>query len=507
MVGRALSQSEHFIRAEADLDKCESIIAYARKVGTPLDDADIEVVRNSRRALDQGQWNGDIARVFYSAMSRLDSAVHYPSLSIVRDIDGCRDMISYGAQTGKVMDERDIEAFSKARAAQQSFAWSVETESGFYAAMSRIAHAVTPVGAETVGGEAREGARRSIRVYTRSAIALTVVVAVLLCLLFISNQISSDIRTLVSSNDAAALTLHNQLQAYAVEIDKAANDKGNAAALALRNSQSTLQLKKGLQNFTANNLKLFADVSRISGLTSSLGLGAVRNPYKLPCGGTSSSRLNPDGGAVENDWRCNPDEARSVLELSLSPLAKPRADAGDAHPPTDQDAIEQGFQKIGVYQDVRAMALYANDTIRSFDAVIGFLLPVLCAWLGACAAILRQISSESAASIYHPEYSKVANRAHVTTAIIVGISTGIFNALIEGGKIVPPLAVAFVAGYASDTFFNFIDRLMNAEFRIRDAASAREEDGIRTLIEKLTLHGEPGQRPVKIPLPPNPEND
>jgi hypothetical protein len=105
--------------------------------------------------------------------------------------------------------------------------------------------------------------------------------------------------------------------------------------------------------------------------------------------------------------------------------------------------------------------------------VTGFLLPVLYAWLGACAAILRQLSADSAANTFHPEHSKVANRAHVTSAIIVGISIGLFSKLLEGGKEVSPLAIAFVAGYASDKFFFFVDRLVAAMFPPRGDPPAR----------------------------------
>ncbi|MDR5771560.1 MULTISPECIES: hypothetical protein [unclassified Caballeronia] len=472
-------------RAAEDLAKCEALISRAAATGTILDNADVDAVRNARCAFGRGVWNRATASAFYGAMSRIAAASHYPGSSIVADLDHCRDMVSYGAQNGKPLDEHDVEAMSRARAAQQNRTWNAETESAFYAAMSRIAHAVTPVVAATAGNEAREGARRAIRIYTRSAIALTVLVVSLSCLLFVGNQISSDIANVVKSNDAAALTLHNQLQAHAVAIGEAVKKKDDAALIALQNSQPALQIKEELQNFATNNRQLFADVSRISALTTGLGLGVIRSPYKRPCDDqesvlnfqsayrTSHSRRYT-GGNVDSDWQCNPDVARKVLEITLPLLAKPRAQTGDEHPPTDLDAVEQGFQKIAVYQDIRAMALYANDIILSIvGAVTGFLLPVLYAWLGACAAILRQLSAESSASTFHPEHSKVANRAHVTSAIIVGISIGLFSKLLEGGKDVSPLALAFIAGYASDKFFYFVDRLVGAMFPPRDAPPAR----------------------------------
>ncbi|SAL02619.1 hypothetical protein AWB80_08400 [Caballeronia pedi] len=484
--GSDFSDGQPGPRAEADIAKCEALISHAAETGALLDKADVDAVRGARAAFDQGIWSRAIGSAFYGAMSHIAASVQYPGRRIVDDLDHCRDMVSYGAQNGKLLDERDIEAMSKARAAQQDHTWNPEIESAFYAAMSRIAHAVTPVVAETAGDEARQGARRAIRIYTHSAIALTLLVVSLSCLLFVANQVSTDIATVVKQNDAAALTLHNQLQAHAVAIAEASAKKDAVALIALQNSQPALQIKEELQSFATNNRQLFADVSRISAFTTSLGLGAIRSPYKAPCDAeenvlnfqgayrTSHSPKYYGGKVASGDWQCNPDVARKVLEITLPLLAKPNAEPGDTNPPTDLDAVAQGFQKIAVYQDIRAMALYANDIILSIvGAVTGFLLPVLYAWLGACAAILRQLSADSAANTFHPEHSKVANRAHVTSAIIVGISIGLFSKLLEGGKDVSPLAIAFVAGYASDKFFYFVDRLVGAMFPPRSDAPAR----------------------------------
>ncbi len=78
------------------------------------------------------------------------------------------------------------------------------------------------------------------------------------------------------------------------------------------------------------------------------------------------------------------------------------------------------------------------------------------------------MSAESAANTFHPEHSKVANRAHVRSAIIVGILIGLFSKLLEGGKEISPLTLTFVAGYASDKFFYFVGRLVGALFPPRE---------------------------------------
>lgn len=189
-------------------------------------------------------------------------------------------MVSDGAQNGKLLDEQDVQALSNARTALQNRSWNADVEAAFYAAMSRIAHSLLPVVAETAGDEARRGARIAIRIYTHAAMILTVVVVSLSCLLFVVNQISSDIANYVKANDATALTLHNQLIGHEAAIVEASKKNDYGALLALQNSQPALQIKEELQKFAMNNRQLYADISRNSWITRLAHLGTIRSPYK-----------------------------------------------------------------------------------------------------------------------------------------------------------------------------------------------------------------------------------
>jgi hypothetical protein len=158
-------------------------------------------------------------------------------------------------------------------------------------------------------------------------------------------------------------------------------------------------------------------------------------------------------------------------------------------PLAPENDVDEGFQKIATYQDIRAMAMYGRDIILSFVGMAtGFVLPVLYAWLGACAAILRKINAECGSNLFHPETSKVANRSHVTCAIIVGIAIGLLSDLIEGGKSLSPLAIAFIAGYASNKFFYFVDRLVDTLFPTRssDAPITRDDRPMERSIHSAT---------------------
>ena len=200
---------------------------------------------------------------------------------------------------------------------------------------------------------------------------------------------------------------------------------------------------------------------------------------------TSGGPLNYTGSpfhypeATRLDWQCDPDLTRGVLEITLPILGHRLRDVADPVPGLSQeDVVDQGFQKLAAYQDIRSMAMYVHDIILAFvGAVTQFLLPILYASLGACASILRQLSTDSSTNMFHPEHSKVTNRSHVMTAIIVGISIGLFSDIVDDGKKVSPLALAFVAGYASDKFFHYLDRLVESLFPSRPPSAPGGTDG------------------------------
>jgi hypothetical protein len=440
----------------------------------------------------------------------------------MQDLEAGLELRSYATQTGKTVSDADFQALSDANDAKESCTWTAEIEARFYAAMSRIAAAVSPVVPETLGARALRGSRKAIRYYSFAAAVLTVLVLSLSCLLFVVAQASDDIEKTVKENDRIALSLHNQLQAHAIMIldAKAKKDAGerDAALLALQNAQPALLIKEQLQTFATNNRQLYADVTRIDELFNFFRIRWRANIYKNECpkgddanAGTHPGLYWPPGAAfglygaeygmtgpydnapkhavtefrwpppVPPDWRCDPDHTREVLEITLPLLAYHHQDKdnpGPFEPP--ENAVEQGFQKIAVYQDIRSMAMFIHDIVLAFvGAVTGFLLPVLYACLGACASIMRNLSTDCVACVFHPEHSKVTNRSHLTTAIIVGISIGLFSDLLDGGKKISPLALAFVAGYASDKFFHFLDRLVSTVFPARASAPPMGVQGVQ----------------------------
>jgi hypothetical protein len=490
-------------RIERDIAKAERLISHAARIGMRISPRDLKAVSDASRA--DGALSSEVEAAFYDAMSRITRSVPYPNQKVAHDVDICCEVVSHAAQNGKLLEKDDLDALSEACAAQRGLDWSRQTEVRFYDAMSRISRAVSPVVAETAGFEARKGARLAIRNYTISASVLTLCVLILSCVLFIIKQISEDISDVVAKNDPIAISMHNKLQAYSGALAKANMTPTPDSLAQMQNSPEAIEIKEDLQRFATNNRQLYADVTRTRAINQFLfrlpnavghlllgnswgeDWGGVDNRYRPNCEGREptvqrglTSGKSPTHVDVDVDWQCSTASIRHALEIDL-PIFAIGKTPDKTKEMIPEDAVNHGFQKIAVYQDIRAMATYARDIILAFvGSITGFLLPILYAWLGACAAILRKLRADTVACLFHPEYSKVANRAHVTTAVIVGISIGLFSNLIHGGAEFSPLALAFVAGYASNKFFEFIDRLVNSMFPSSGANDGGEGQKQRT---------------------------
>jgi hypothetical protein len=113
------------------------------------------------------------------------------------------------------------------------------------------------------------------------------------------------------------------------------------------------------------------------------------------------------------------------------------------------------------YQRVRSYAKYTQDNVAAVSGAIpACVLPIFYALLGACAYLLRIFSAQLATKSFAPSYSTIAR---FVIAAIAGGVVGLFNNFGTGElATLSPLAIAFVAGYAADVFFAFIDGAVHA---------------------------------------------
>jgi hypothetical protein len=112
-----------------------------------------------------------------------------------------------------------------------------------------------------------------------------------------------------------------------------------------------------------------------------------------------------------------------------------------------------------VYQDVRYFAQSTREAVStSIGAVATCVLPVLYALLGACAYLLRSIEEQFKLRTFNPPD---VHTARFLIAAIGGAVVGLFNNFnITQNASIPPLAIAFLVGYAADVFFSFLEGLL-----------------------------------------------
>jgi hypothetical protein len=118
-------------------------------------------------------------------------------------------------------------------------------------------------------------------------------------------------------------------------------------------------------------------------------------------------------------------------------------------------------ERTAVYQEVRHFAqTLLNDVSVFYGAIAACILPVLYALLGTCAYLLRTFEDQMSTRTFTPS---VANSARFLIAAIGGAVVGLFNNLsISNEASIPPLALAFLVGYAVDVFFAFLEGLLKA---------------------------------------------
>jgi len=166
-----------------------------------------------------------------------------------------------------------------------------------------------------------------------------------------------------------------------------------------------------------------------------------------------------------------------VFRIEQDPYSSIRNDPKAIHdmfqlpPELPKHLVEAADRRIQVYQDVRYFAQTLLDDVSTFyGAITTCLLPVLYALLGTCAYLLRSFEEQMRSKTFIPSS---ANSARFLIAGIGGAVVGLFNNFtITQGASIPPLAIAFLVGYAVDVFFSFLEGLLQAFTKTKSPASS-----------------------------------
>jgi hypothetical protein len=277
------------------------------------------------------------------------------------------------------------------------------------AALAKLTARLKPVTAESLKA-CCSGTRPTVRNYWTVAIALAVLITPFSLASFVGSAISTTVRADVTTANDLAVKLRSQLGAPgAGAYDSTVVNPNDASTIA------------ELQQYAA----LIRAIDTRTRQLNTLVLLAERDPLATKRG--------------------DPKALHDALQL---PAALPNLAAA-------------ANDRTLIYQDVRYFAQSVLDDFSFFyGALTACVLPALYALLGTCAFLLRTFERQMATRTFVPS---VANSARFLIAGIGGAVVGLFNNFTIGqGASIPPLAFAFLVGYAVDVFFAFLEGMLTS---------------------------------------------
>jgi hypothetical protein len=320
---------------------------------------------------------------------------------------------------------------------QEREVWEGPEAGELLAAASKLAAKLHPVTAETLRA-CREEARAEIRSYKRNTYCLGGVILALSMISFVYTSISNSITADLKSANDLAVTLHLQLDASTQTTTPSAPP--NSAVTELQQLAVAMRAIYGrtrqLNVFVANRVGDWINVCEASNPPPPAGAADVAASIASTTGSTAARAVPPasQAGCAFKKMELDPDlQTGSMVSLS-----------------------KQLSRLTLTYQDVRLFATNVQDSTSVIWGAVGnCILPVLYSLLGACAFVLRAFAQQVEARTFA---RSSATTARFVIAAIGGGVVGLFNNFSIGPNLsLPPLALAFLVGYAADIFFSFLE--------------------------------------------------
>jgi hypothetical protein len=339
-------------------------------------------------------------------------------------------LLKYAAEAGVDVEPDTRHGVVQARAFSGGV-WKEEAAASLLTALTRLAAKLKPVTAESLKA-CHDEPQHAIRSYLGWAVCLALVIVPFSIGSFVTSGFSDAIRKDILSANDLSVKLVAQL-----------HPTGSGKAADAEHPQDPV-MPAGLSVAEA-----VTELQEFAGLIRSIDYRARRlNAFML--------FLETDPFARQ---RNNPQALHDLFQL---PPELPR------HLEAAAD------ERVTRYQDVRYFAQSLQEDVAMFyGAVANCLLPVLYALLGTCAYLLRSFERDMSNRTYVPSS---ANSARFLIAAISGGVVGLFNNFTNSpGASVPPLALAFLAGYAVDVFFSFLESLIKSFTKTKDIAEEPQQ--------------------------------
>jgi len=348
-------------------------------------------------------------------------------------------LLSYAVETGVQVDPTVSRSILEAGAASRT-GWTEHTAANLLTAEATLAAILKPVSAESLQNSAlyrsKPLSRRLLLPVTMCILAAVIVLYSTAAVLF--SSFSAGIRTNLDVANPLAVRLVGELGAPAQPPDK---------TLCL-NSNELSAPASGATN--GNPSKLPEGVDRKDVIQDLQTLAAaIRDMYGGARRMNQLYRFQPD--PITFNRSTTAAEITKILEL----------------PPGLPNLALAATERVCVYQRARYYAQSTEESAKIFTgAVATCILPVLYALLGAGAYVLRRLECQLRARTFINE----ALSPRFITAAIAGAVVGLFN--LGQGVSVSPLAIAFLAGYAVDVFFTFLESMIQTLSRPRSSAGS-----------------------------------
>jgi hypothetical protein len=333
-------------------------------------------------------------------------------------LEDAERLMKYAAESGIEIDEDTRDHVLQARSAIGS-GWDEATAANLLAALSKLALRLKPVTAESLEA-CSDNTHTTVRRYWTVAICLAAVIFPFSVASFVGSAISNAVRTDIATANDLAVKLRTQLGPPEAATQAAAQTATAAGAPPGVSTNDVTAISE-LQQFASTTRAIDARARQLNVLV----FRAERDPF----------------ASIRND----PKKIHDTFQLpsGLPNLAQAASDL------------------TSVYQDVRYFGQSLLDDVSFYyGAITVCLLPALYALLGTCAYLLRTFEQQMASRTFAPSN---ADSARFLIAAIGGAVVGLFNNFTIGqGASIPPLAIAFLVGYAVDVFFAFLEGMLQA---------------------------------------------
>lgn len=321
-------------------------------------------------------------------------------------------LMKYAAETGVEVSPDARAAVLLARSTPPEN-WTQPIIANLLEALTKLAALLKPVTADSLKAWTQD-THATVRYYLRWAIMLACVIVPASIASFTSSALSNSLRTDIATANELAVRLRAQL---------------GVAPPAATAGVTVVTLPPGISDSEI--------ISELQDYASTIRL--------------------IDARARELNWL--------VLPRVTPPVSTERSESGKHAvyelDPRLSDYYVARDTATATYQSVRyfAQSLLNNSSIF-YGALNTCILPVLYALLGTCAYLLRNFESQMSNHTFIPS---PANSARFLIAAIGGAVVGLFNNFtVTPEASIPPLALAFLVGYAVDVFFAFLEGLLKA---------------------------------------------